>query len=937
MHALTLFTPSKLQHGFDSYHNGHYYFGIVQSNSAKRLPAIIVNKDSEQWHIVNLKHSNRFDAVAVLGAFDDDEATDIALQHYGNHFDAVASGDVCVSHTQGLKRYLDSPYANMGNRPVFKAEMDSLQSVLVGHRIEWDGIELKSHGGQCGNLLTDMVKHDDNRLLLEKYDGITAYLKELGDVELVEFDSFIVDNVRLEQTMNKLLNAMNRASGQGVQVRSFSQSKPVKLRQTGAIQVAVSFELVDGQNVTIIFNHADAETAKLGIKDALFAWKYKLNSRDISAAVQPNNAVDVKIDQIAIRIMKLANANSARFVRSQAKKDENKQALADGEVRISDKQAGIVALNTEIADLQKQIDGWQPSGVGEQSKDDTSGWNIEIASVVDIDGRDELQPIENNATSDKKTIGDMVAVIESLGWYESEKVQTKLSKKIVIGNVSSGIEHNFSCNKSNMRSLFSLLSMKNIDTMYSSLIGDTDSAKWFGISQVGTGLAFNKKVDVNLYLKKGYKVTGLEVIPRKGYWTIKFYIDVNSKNDVDFAGIDYAELLDNKNQVKENSPIVLTRDAVSEQMQKYSLQEYSALLAKRLEQLGLLEDYKESLLLGDDNKKSGDLMLVAAKDLQKTDGIISLLYGFRDTFNELRNMLKPIVLTGKELGDFPDTPEGKKALREAAKVELVALRGKSIYCPALKNDVDISREGVNKITSFSGDIRKLKIVAAIQKLISVSEKIDSEKPYDDNEIKKGIVAYHILRSSVQIDDSSLFVRFIIKEKSDGHFQYDYSVGESESIFDSVAKENASQQSEALSATNYKSATQLEESLLASNQPNVPTHKSITPQADNLVNEFDAAGQKYVLNLFIEGEDDVGIEQPEPPVENKPVEQPMNEQQADIDYLNSILSGEIDFATADLDELESKLEAINDRLTPETEPLFEQVADAFAAYAIALEV
>ena len=104
------------------------------------------------------------------------------------------------------------------------------------------------------------------------------------------------------------------------------------------------------------------------------------------------------------------------------------------------------------------------------------------------------------------------------------------------------------------------------------------------------------------------------------------------------------------------------------------------------------------------------------------------------------------------------------------------------------------------------------------------------------------------------------------------------------------------------------------------------------QADNLVNTFDAVGDKYVLNLFIEGEDDVGIEQPEPPIENKPVEQPMNEQQADIDYLNSILSGEIDFDTADLDELE----AINDRLTPETEPLFKQVADAFAAYAIALE-
>ena len=79
------------------------------------------------------------------------------------------------------------------------------------------------------------------------------------------------------------------------------------------------------------------------------------------------------------------------------------------------------------------------------------------------------------------------------------------------------------------------------------------------------------------------------------------------------------------------------------------------------------------------------------------------------------------------------------------------------------------------------------------------------------------------------------------------------------------------------------------------------------------------------------------QQPTETTEQQNEVQPVNEHQADIDYLNSILSGEIDFATADLDELESKLEAINDRLTPETEPLFEQVADAFAAYAIALEV
>ena len=142
------------------------------------------------------------------------------------------------------------------------------------------------------------------------------------------------------------------------------------------------------------------------------------------------------------------------------------------------------------------------------------------------------------------------------------------------------------------------------------------------------------------------------------------------------------------------------------------------------------------------------------------------------------------------------------------------------------------------------------------------------------------------------------------------------------------------------------------------------------QDENLVNEFDAAGEKYVLNLFIQVKDEHGNwvdlddeddfkAESEAADDDLSMETKISKQDQGVDmsidanfnvekavapssssedaeYLNSIING-FNFAAADLDELESKLEAISERLTPETEDLFEQAAEAFAQYAISLEV
>ena len=347
---------SRVVMGFDSAINTYspYAIGCIVGKSYA-MAAAVVNEDSDQWHIVNLNTKHGFDAVAVLGAIDEDEAASIAMRDFGRFKESAMWDSVIATNTGGLKRYIDSPLCVKG-RKVFTGEIGAMQDMAAGQKILWDGICLQSHQGSIRVLLSDMVQHDDESALVEKFDGLNAWLAE-SDVEVMEFDALVVENYRLEQTMAKLASAMGAASGQGgVSVTNVTQTKAVKLRNSGAIQVGVSFELSDGQAVTAIFNHADSETQKLGLKDTLFSWKWKLNSRDISAAVQPNNFENVKLDILAGRIMKLVNANSARFQRSQAKKLENEQALADGNARIAEKKATLESLKSEIESLHIQAD-----------------------------------------------------------------------------------------------------------------------------------------------------------------------------------------------------------------------------------------------------------------------------------------------------------------------------------------------------------------------------------------------------------------------------------------------------------------------------------------------------------------------------------------------------------------------------------------------------
>ena len=219
---------------------------------------------------------------------------------------------------------------------------------------------------------------------------------------------------------------------------------------------------------------------------------------------------------------------------------------------------------------------------------------------------------------------------------------------------------------------------------------------------------------------------------------------------------------------------------------------------------------------------------------------------------------KTIELTGKELGDFPDTKEGKNALRAAALESMSAAKGEFFPCPALHGEVEVRREGIKKIISISGDSRKLKIINSLPKLILNSEKVGKRLPYNGDK-DKSAVAYFTLRSEFILSGAPLAVRFVIKEDNNGKFHYDHSIHDIEVIFDGVARIKTSPTEAGLGYVTTSNGGGTDPSCLASYQ----LKQSLAHDSKSIKHDFivDSVGSgKMVLNLFIEGEEQEVIDE-----------------------------------------------------------------------------
>jgi len=204
--------------------------------------------------------------------------------------------------------------------------------------------------------------------------------------------------------------------------RKSRRAKPFKHKKV--LNIAVSYNFEDGQSITILFHHPDREAKKIAPQDTLISWKILMNSRDITGAVQPNQGEGIAMPVLAGRIMKLVNQNSARFKRTQAKKAENVQALADAEQRLLDKQGIKAALEAEIQGLLNQLDEVQKNKAAQPAEPDSGGTGGQPAAAPEEPKDKSFPPIEDlgdgyyQAFKNDKKIDSWTAHLNTSGEWE---------------------------------------------------------------------------------------------------------------------------------------------------------------------------------------------------------------------------------------------------------------------------------------------------------------------------------------------------------------------------------------------------------------------------------------------------------------------------------------------------------------------------------------
>ncbi len=194
-------------------------------------------------------------------------------------------------------------------------------------------------------------KHDEYGELTEPATLDSIVFDEMADgaeMQAAAFDALVVENKRLSRTAQALGRAFNSASGSLKVVENGIQiSAPMK--KNGTTNIAVMYEMTDGQVVSVMFHNPDTTPSKITPDDMLVSWKWLLNRKDITIVVAKENGKDLPLTTVARRVMALVEKNTARFAKANANKAAETEELARLETEKAAKLARLEELNAMIA------------------------------------------------------------------------------------------------------------------------------------------------------------------------------------------------------------------------------------------------------------------------------------------------------------------------------------------------------------------------------------------------------------------------------------------------------------------------------------------------------------------------------------------------------------------------------------------------------------
>lgn len=311
----------------------HYgYFSGTKSTDGDGVDCFIgFYPQSEHVYIINQFVNGSFDEFKVMLCFPDEETAKRAyLDSYDKGWTGLQS-IIKASITQ-FKWWLKN--GNMNNAIALNhLPYEGLETMK--QRVAWDNTA-NPIGTALHNVLYEIRRADSAENLI--FDSVCmADILDDAD-EVMALDAMVTPYAKLERKMQVLKSVMDRHSDV-IKVEAVQISDPFK--QSGVAQVAVIFELSDGQTVSIFFHNPDVDPRKIQQSDELISWKWLLNKKDITIIIAPERGQDLNIKEVAARIMKLAEKNSAAFIRANSKRAEKMQAIED--------------IKTEIAGLEKEL------------------------------------------------------------------------------------------------------------------------------------------------------------------------------------------------------------------------------------------------------------------------------------------------------------------------------------------------------------------------------------------------------------------------------------------------------------------------------------------------------------------------------------------------------------------------------------------------------
>jgi hypothetical protein len=328
--------------------------GHLQGQS-RQIPAILCDSaGSSNWSVFNVVNADRTDQVAVAGAVSEDQAQRLVKRYLlplmnGSLHSSQSLTDI------GMKRFLDSAQIPSNTQYLLKDDAEHFNHRICKEQPIWDECSIKSHGGNFAQFMFDIVQNDAHA---ELFDSVTP--KQIAEIlideqcEVAIHDAMVIQYREFDKVIDKIAKQLQAISDKTFYVEEVTKLKPFK--RLGVANVAAVFTMSDTQTITVILNNPDSTPSKLSQDDVLTSWKWMLNRRDVTAALQPRAVDSKKFNLIAQRMMKLLVSTHPRYIRAQAEKLRIQQEFDNANEALTTAQDTLASLDQQIADQQKLID-----------------------------------------------------------------------------------------------------------------------------------------------------------------------------------------------------------------------------------------------------------------------------------------------------------------------------------------------------------------------------------------------------------------------------------------------------------------------------------------------------------------------------------------------------------------------------------------------------